>query len=435
MTERLPIAPESPIERAMVAHGWYDIDLAERLGSGAIRRHRGAALRSDHERARAWYRSPVDDHVPAGMAAMYESEANIVRYRRVVDFLTAGEHVYEVGLGYGYLATMMLREGRLGRYRGVDLVPSIVEHTRRMLEANDLLDRADVAQKDLYDLTRADLEDFGIDLFVCCEVIEHVPDAEEALAVLARALPEGTDLLFSIPLIGRLESVWGHTQIFGAARIQAMIAGAGLVPHHVEALHDTWALVLASTSPAPSPRAASVLEAIPPAEREHLVEPEFRSMTNVPVDSLPRASSRRATVGDVTVEGRPNGALQVTATAPVGGDRGQASTASAGVAFETPPGTKGVRLELDIPDLDAVETVGVEFRQEGDTCGLAKWKPGERRPKARYPTFLIAPGRQGLNMRRVPGSRYEGADTVEVYVTAVEGQPIDFSILRWSWVS
>lgn len=433
MTDTMPTAPESTVERALVARGWADIDLAERLGSGASRRHRVATLTGDRDRARAWYRSPVADHVPATRVSMYESEGNIVRYRRVIDFLTEGERVYEVGLGYGYLGVLMLREGRLARYRGVDLEEGFVRRTRTMLEVNGLAGRAEVAQQNLYDLTRADLEEFGAGLLVCCEVIEHVPDAEEALAVLARALPEGTDLLFSIPLVGRLESVWGHTQIFGAARIQAMIAGAGLVAHHVEALHDTWALVLASTTPEPSPRAAAALEAVAPVGTEHLLAPEFRTMTNEPVASLPRAPSRRtAGVAETLVEAGDKDALRVTAR-PQSVGHGRAP--SAGVAFGVPPGTKGVRLELDVPDLDSVDVLGVEFREDGQRCGLATWTPAERRPTSRYPTFLLAPGRKGMNMRRSPGSRYQGADTVEVYATAIGDAPIDFSIRRWSWVS
>lgn len=446
MTEHVLTAPESPVERTLVARGWSDIDLAERMGSGATRRHRVATLVADHERARAWYRAPVAEHVPTGLKDMYESEANVVRYRRVVDFLTEGEHVYEVGLGYGYLGVMMLREGRLGRYRGIDLVPVCVRRTTTMLESNGLMDRAEVSEQDLYDVTRADLEEVGASLLVCCEVIEHVPDPEAALATLARALPEGADLLFSIPLVGRLESVWGHGQTFGAARLQRMLAGAGLVPHHVEVLHDTWALILASPSPAPSPRAAAALEGVAPVEPQRFVEPSFRAMTNTAVTSLDRAESRwTKRVGDLTVEPTATtpGAedpvlegLRVHARAErITSGPGKGWSASAGIAFAVPEGTKGVRLQLAFADLDDVESVNLELRRYGERTGLWKWKPAERRPSAQYPTFLIAPGRGGVNLRRVPGSVHEGADTVEVFVITREDQPMDFSIQRWAWVS
>lgn len=447
MTQHVPTAPDSAVERTLVARGWSDIDLAERLGSGATRRNRVATLEAEHERARAWYRSPVSDHVSQGMKNMYESEANVVRYRRVVDFLTEGEHVFEVGLGYGYLGTMMLREGRLGGYHGVDLVPACVTRTRKLLEVNGLLGQATVEEKNLYDVTRDDLEASGVSLLVCCEVIEHVPDPEEALATLRRALPEGADLLFSIPLVGRLETVWGHGQIFGAARLQAMLAEAGLVPHHVEVLHDTWALILASATTEPSPRAAAALEGVAPVEPERLLEPPFRSMTNVPVTSIPRAESMRTKrVGDLTIEptrtapevrDSPVEGLRVSARAErITSGPGKGWPAMAGVAFEAPEGAKGVRLQVDVGELDDVRELVLEFRKDGERIGRWQWKPAEHRPKkGSSPTFLVAPGRQGVALRRVPGSVHEGADTAEIHVTAVDDQPIDFSVLRWAWVS
>lgn len=441
-----PTAPDSSVERTLVARGWSDIDLAERLGSGPTRRLKAPLLEAAHERARAWYRAPVDDHVPEGMVSMYESEANVVRYRRLVDFLTEGERVFEVGLGYGYLATMMLREGRLGRYHGVDLVPDCVERTTKMLAVNGLSDNTDVTTKDLYDVTSADLEDIDASLLVCCEVIEHVPDPETALSTLARALPEGVDLLFSVPLYGRLETVWGHGQVFGAARLQQMLHTAGLVPHHVEVLHDTWALVLASTDTRPSPRAAAVLEGTVEVDPQRLLSPPFRSMTNQRVTEIPRAESQwTKRVGDAAVspckqtpsaEESPATGLRVTARAErITSGPGRGWSACAGVAFAAPEGAKGVRLEVDIAEWADVADLCVEFRRDGERTGLWKWKVAKGQIKAKYPTFLIAPGRGGLHLRRVPGASSEGADTVEVYVRAHEDQPIDFSILRWSWVS
>lgn len=447
MNEHRTWWPDSPIERTMTARGWADVDLAERLGSGQSRRLRAPVLEADHARARAWFRSPVDDHVPESRIAMYESEGNVVRYRRVVDFLTEGERVYEVGLGYGYLATMMLREGQLGHYHGVDLVPHYVDRTEETLRVNGLLDRAGLGTKDLYDLTRADVESVGATLLVCCEVVEHVPDPETALSTLARALPEGADLLFSVPLVGRLETVWGHGQVFGAARIQRMLAEAGLVAHHVEVLHDTWVLVLASSGSAPSPRAAAVREAQPAeVDPEHLLTPPFRTMANRPVTSLARAESRwTKRVGEPKVtpceskpytERSPVEGLRVTARADrITRGPGKGWSASAGVAFEVPEGTRGIRLELDLPVREDLSTLNVEFRRGGERTGLWKWKPAEAGTKARYPTFLVAPGRKGVVLQRAPGSTSEGADTVEVYALAREDQPIDFSVLRWSWVS
>lgn len=441
-----PTLPESPVERAMVARGWADIDLVERMGSTETRKQRVATLRSDVDRAQRWYTSPDTTSVPPSLVKMYESEANVVRYRRVVDYLTPGERVYEVGIGHGFLATMMLREGQLGGYRGVDYSPYCVSQTTKMLANNGLDEIGTVAEKNLYEVTRADIEAIDATLLVCCEVIEHVPDAEEALSTLARALPEGTDLLFSIPLIGRLEGVWGHTQIFGAARIHGMLEEAGLVAHHVEVLHDTWAVVLASTSPQPSPRAAKVLEAMGEIDTDRFMEPPFREMNNHAVTSLERADSAwTKRVNDVTVEpckvrdntkGSPLNGLRVTATPSIiNAGPGKGLSAYAGLAFAVPDETLGARIEVGIEDADAVQAMRVEWRRGGERIGLWVWKPSETTPKAKYPTFLIGGGRKGAFLKRAPGSEIEGSDTVEVHVQAKGSKPIDFRILRWAWVS
>src|SRR5699024_2685891 len=72
--------------------------------------------------------------------------------------------------------------------------------------------------------------------------------------ILADVLPEGADLLFSVPLFGRLESVWGHLSVFDVARLKRMLAGAGLIAHHVEPVANTWTFVVASKSSEPSER-------------------------------------------------------------------------------------------------------------------------------------------------------------------------------------
>lgn len=438
--------PQSAVERTLVARGWADLDLVERLGSAATRRARSATIEADRERARLWYHSPVSEHVPPALVEMYESEANVVRYRRIIDFLTPGERVHEVGIGYGYLAVLMLREARLGGYRGIDLMPRFVASTRRMIEANDLTEGASVEQQDLYDLTRADVEALGANLLVCCEVIEHVPDPEGALSTLARALPEGTDLLFSVPLLGRLESIWGHGQTFGAARLHGMLERAGLVAHHVEVLHDTWALILASGTPRPSPRAAAALQKTAEVDPARFLTPAFSVLTNTPVAELTRAKSHwTKRVAGVSIEpcavnsadqASPPAGLRLRARAQrATAGPGKGWSAQAGLAFAVPEGTKGVRLEVTVADPEDLTALRVEFRAAGERSGLWVWKPAERRPKASRPTFLIAPGRTGESLRRVPGSTSEGADTVEVYAQARDDQPIDVSILRWAWVT
>src|SRR5690606_12630269 len=67
-------------------------------------------------------------------------------------------------------------------------------------------------------------------------------------------LPPQSDLLFSAPLHGRLESVWGHVTVFDVHRLRSMIKRARLVVHHVEPVANTWVMVVASRERAPSQR-------------------------------------------------------------------------------------------------------------------------------------------------------------------------------------
>lgn len=426
------LRPSSPVERAMVARGWADVDLAERSGTQGTARAMSARLAAEKARALAWYDPPVADMVGPRMRAMYEGEANVTRYRKTVDYLKHGEVVYEVGIGRGFLATTMMRGAGLRGYRGVDLVARNVTATRAMLQANGLAEQADVREQDLYDLTRADVEEIGATLLVCCEVIEHTPDPELALRTLAQALPEGTDLLWSVPLLGRLEKVWGHTAIFGAARLQRMMADAGLIAHHVETVANTWVFVLASRTPDPSPRADSAVAGVTAPALIDLVESPVRSVTNIPPGSLERAASRwthRVEAADVA--GPPDGALRVRARGTAGGER----SSYAGVAFTCPPDVVGARVEVTVPVPERMRSLHVEFRRDGQRTGRWNWDYARSSPVAsEKTTFVVRPGPRGVHMRLAEGDSV-GADTVEVFARAADTDGlIDFTLERWGWV-
>ena len=195
----VPTLPSSPVERALVARGWADIDLVERLGPGPSRRAREAVMVADRDRARAWYRPPQRKHSADGEGSS-ASESNVVRFRRVVGFISPGERIFEVGVGQGVLATLMLRDGEAASYRGIELEQRWVDATRTMLATNGLADRGSVDLGNLYDLTRADVEATGASLVVCCEVVEHVPDPDEAV----RRVVVGTVMLEPVLLTLRL---------------------------------------------------------------------------------------------------------------------------------------------------------------------------------------------------------------------------------------
>jgi 2-polyprenyl-3-methyl-5-hydroxy-6-metoxy-1,4-benzoquinol methylase len=143
--------------------------------------------------------------------AIYEINYNQLRFWRVFDFVQPGDRIFDIGLGRGYLCGLLLRDGGVASYAGIDIGEKNLEATRSMVEAKGLqANLVDVSLGDLYDVTAEQIGRSGTSLVICCEVLEHVPDPERAMVVLADALPEDAELLISVPLFGRLDFVWGH---------------------------------------------------------------------------------------------------------------------------------------------------------------------------------------------------------------------------------
>jgi SAM-dependent methyltransferase len=92
--------------------------------------------------------------------------------------LSGAQAVHEVGCGEGFLATRLAARGL--RVRGCDLSPAAIAGARRRARAAGL--EVPLCLADLYALDPA--RD-AAELVVCCEVLEHLPDPERALQVLA----------------------------------------------------------------------------------------------------------------------------------------------------------------------------------------------------------------------------------------------------------
>ena len=117
----------------------------------------------------------------------------------VANFVTAllrlvrrsgAREIHEVGCGEGHLSLRLAADG--WQVRGSDLSPTTIREAALRARACGLAIPFQVA--DLYALDPA--RD-GAPLVLCCEVLEHVPDPERALAVLAAlARPH---LIVSVP--------------------------------------------------------------------------------------------------------------------------------------------------------------------------------------------------------------------------------------------
>lgn len=165
---------------------------------------------------------------------------------------------FEVGCGEGQLMLRLLRRGLATR--GCDLDAPIVEQARGLLSANGL--DAEVTTRSIYDLTP---ETAGADLVVCCEVMEHLPDPEAALRVLAGlARPY---LLLSVPreplwralnvargrYMTELGNTPGHIQHWSRTRFLSLV---GRFADVIEVRSPLpWTMVLCRTRDVPAPKA------------------------------------------------------------------------------------------------------------------------------------------------------------------------------------
>jgi trans-aconitate methyltransferase len=136
-------------------------------------------------------RSGTDGHVNPDEAGgnvydKYESK-NPVERRLVANFLrqfdgmvelTGAREAHEVGCGEGELSMRMASSGL--RVRGSDAFPEVTDEARRRAKQADL----DIAYE-AKAVQQLAVPGDSAELVVCCEVLEHLPDPEEALDVLA----------------------------------------------------------------------------------------------------------------------------------------------------------------------------------------------------------------------------------------------------------
>lgn len=92
---------------------------------------------------------------------------------------TGAREVHEVGCGEGELARRLAARGL--RVRGTDAAPEVIKEARSRAEAAGVPVEFRAASVEELEPARDSAE-----LIVCCEVLEHLPDADAGLAVVAR---------------------------------------------------------------------------------------------------------------------------------------------------------------------------------------------------------------------------------------------------------
>ncbi|MGQ0842700.1 MAG: class I SAM-dependent methyltransferase [Sporichthyaceae bacterium] len=297
----------------------------------------------------------------------YAREPNRSRFRRMLDFAAPGTSVFEIGCGPGFTAAVLARHAEIARYRGVDLNAKKIAAFQAALACR-AFDPAvfGAVEGDLYALTPGDLAD--ADLVLCCEVLEHLPDPDKALTHIAETMPAPADLLFTVPLYGRLEAVWGHRSVFDLARLDDMCEAAGLTVHHVEPLANTWTLVAASRGRHTSARVAAARDRTPASAPRHLgrydfveVEPaEFEPFLNASASS--RVQTEEATSG-----------ARCVATA----SDAPADSRTAGLGFDV-PGLLALRFVVGAIAVEGLERFEIDAYAGADVLGRWSWSPTKR---------------------------------------------------------
>ncbi len=355
----------------------------------AIDEPAAAALYADEiarERARA--RDTIDrldpwSGLPPKAEKTFTGGPDLPRLRRILDLVASGDRILEIGTGQGYMAGVLLRDRKLEHYCGVDINPRLIEAVRAMAEANDLdLSPHHVEVMDLFDLTPDFVAEHRPDVALLLEVVEHVDDPGAALRTVASALADDTVLVFSVPLLGRIEACWGHVSLFDDRRVQALCDDAGLLVQHVEVVQNQWVLVVcARTEIAPARLVDLRVGSGDVTERSTDEDGyELRRIRLDPDGDELEVVRGSPAARSVTVQPARVG-VQVTVEGGRGGVR--LATPDAGV----------VRIELSFADAEDVS--GVWARQhdrDGRSLAAWFWSAGATELHDRFITYVLRPG-------------------------------------------
>lgn len=408
-----------PVAAAAVADGRRLIDVHERLGGAAS----AVAFAGELDRWAARAEAELLDIAPWDGAeeaqfVAYRKEPNRSRFRRMLDFVPDGTSVFEIGCGPGFTAVLLARHTAVGRYRGVDLSPKKIAAFQRALD--DLaLDPSvfSCEQGDLYALVPEDMA--GADLLICCEVLEHLPDPDKALSHIAESMPQDADLLFTVPMYGRLEAVWGHRSVFDLSRLDDMCAAAGLTVHHIEPLSNTWTLIAASRSPRSSERVTTARTAPQGIAPLHVGRYDFVDLEAAAFEGVVGT----ATTSNLILSG---GAAGVRCTTVALERRVDEHTG--GVGFDV-PALLALRLAITGLEIEGLERFDIDLCCGGQVLGRWAWNPSKRWRAGGHPQRLALRAREcsGILRQTIP-LRDGPVDRVELRAVLASGGRVDFKV-------
>jgi 2-polyprenyl-3-methyl-5-hydroxy-6-metoxy-1,4-benzoquinol methylase len=414
--------------RKIVRSQWRTVERLERRSDiSALGRH-AARFRGQYRHAVAQLPQLKPwPKLPERSLRVYSSRSDMARVWRVCQFLSSEDRILDIGMGHGWLPGILARAVRPQSYAGIDLTDSRFESVREMAEVNGI-DASGwfLGVKNLYDLTSDWVSDHDPTIVLLLEVLEHLPDPQGALQTIADSIPPETELLFSVPMLGRVESCWGHVSLFDAKRVRRLCENAGLNVHWVEPVADTWQLLLVSRASTRPARLSPLVEDQRPApvpapgsdgdDPTPILAPDgdptFHQVSLRPMAAP--ASEWTTQVDEHSVTHLPTGGVRLEANAS-GGSHG--STPSVGVAFAV-GGLRVIRIELAVPERRGVSRLIVEGR---DSQGrrTVRWDlaPSWRwRLPSHDTTYVLRPGRATGGFKPVTESAASTTRVVEIVV-------------------
>ena len=171
--------------------------------------------------------------------------------------LRAGEHMLDLGCGFGRHAYEAMRRGAsvIACDLGVAELRQVHAVYAGMLEAGER-PHGVTCQSVNGDATRLPFPNDAFDRVLASEVLEHIPDDAAAFAELARVLKPGGSMAITIPARFAEKICWklsddyhapavhgGHVRIYAKREVHQKMRAAGLVPggdHHAHALHAPY---------------------------------------------------------------------------------------------------------------------------------------------------------------------------------------------------
>jgi SAM-dependent methyltransferase len=147
--------------------------------------------------AARWSTEDLEAERPLRMDRLRESgaraDAHIARYALAAEFVRPGDRVLDCACGLGYGSAVLAALSRGASFLGVDLEPAAIEYAQANYGGPDLR----FAVGDAAALEG--VADSSIDLIVCLDTLERLPDWEAALAAFQRVLKPDGRLICSAP--------------------------------------------------------------------------------------------------------------------------------------------------------------------------------------------------------------------------------------------